>query len=393
MIDTATALELVLLHGSKQTEIIEISLKDALDHVLAEDVISRIDLPPFRQSAMDGYALSNTNSLTYSLIGEIQAGDSVNPNLKIGEAVRIFTGAPVPDTANVVVMQEKVVISGDTILVNGSLVSDMNIRTKGEQIKIGDIALNKGTIVKGVHIGFLASLGVVKVRVYKKPSIAIVVTGNELVRPGSVLSYGEIYESNGAMLTSVLEELGYNRTTVIAIKDDLNKTIKTLKDTINDYDIMIVTGGVSVGDYDFVGKALEVIGVQKIFHGVKQKPGKPLFFGKKERTSIFGLPGNPAAALTCFYIYVYPLLKKYEGAQQVNLTSVTLPLLNDYTVLGSRAQFLKARLQGSGVEVLTGQSSAMVKSIVEANVLVFLPEHSSNKKKGENVKTILLPNK
>lgn len=393
MIDTTTALELVLLHGSTGSKTKEIELKDALDHVLAEDLISNIDMPPFRQSAMDGYALHSNNSNRYTLVGEVQAGTSANPNLKAGEAVRIFTGAPVPDAANVVVMQEKVEIVGDSILVADSLLPNMNIRPKGEQITVGAVALDKGTTIKGVHIGFLASLGVTIITVIEKPSIAIVVTGNELVNPGRALSYGEIYESNGAMLTAVLKELGYNRTTVIAVKDDFDKTKETLQETIGNHDVVIATGGVSVGDYDFVGKALQAIGVQQVFYSVRQKPGKPLFFGKKEQTAIFGLPGNPAAALSCFYVYVYPLLKKYEGAHQVNLSSIILPLLNDYKVIGDRAQFLKARMQGVGVEILGGQSSAMVRAFGDANALVFLPEHTSEVKKGENVKTILLPNK
>jgi len=393
MIDTATALELVLLHGATLVKTIEINLKDALDYVLAEHVISSMDMPPFRQSAMDGYALHTSDSDTYALVGEVQAGDNSNPDLNSGEAVRIFTGAPVPNAANVVVMQERVRVDGHTIKVEELLIANMNIRPQGEQIKVGDIALTKGTTIKGAHIGFLASLGVTKITVREKPSIAIVVTGNELVNAGTVLSYGEIYESNGAMLTAVLSELGYRNTVVITIKDDYERTKKILGETINNHDVVIVTGGVSVGDYDFVGKALHAIAVQEVFYKVRQKPGKPLFFGKKGETAIFGLPGNPAAALSCFYIYVYPLLKRCEAADQLNLLSILMPLLSDYTVNGDRAQFLKARMQGAGVEILGGQSSAMVRAFGDANALVFLPEHTSEVKKGENVKTIILPNK
>ena len=391
MIDVHTAQDLVLKHSSMSSEILEVNLNDALDFVLAKTIISEIDMPPFRQSAMDGYALNLSDDTTYKLVGEIKAGDNANPILSAGEAVRIFTGAPVPDSANAVIMQEQVSVQGNQIITQMPLVSQMNIRPKGEQIKPSAIALEKGTKIKGAHIGFLASLGVTKVLVFNKPSIAIVVTGNELISPGNPLSYGEIYESNGAMLSAVLSELGYTKTSIITVPDDYDSTKNTLEKAIKNHDIVIVTGGVSVGDYDFVGKALISIGVKEIFYKVKQKPGKPLFFGKKDTVSIFGLPGNPAAALSCFYIYVYPLLKKSEGSINPQLTRISMPMATDYVVKGSRAQFLKAKLQDDGVQILQGQSSAMVRAFGDANALVFLPEDSSELKKGDQVKTILLP--
>ncbi len=393
MIDVKTAEDLVLKHSSISSKILKVNLKDSLDFVLAEDVVSDIYMPPFRQSAMDGYALQVSDAINYNVIGEIKAGDNNNPSLNIGEAVRIFTGAPVPDTANAVIMQEKVQVQGSQIITQIPLAIEMNIRPKGEQIKQGDIALVKGTKIKGAHIGFLASLGITKVTIYDKPSIAIVVTGNELIAPGTPLSYGEIYESNGAMLFAVLKELGYTKISIITVPDNYDHTKNTLEEAINTHDVVIVTGGVSVGDYDFVGKALNDIGVKEIFYKVKQKPGKPLFFGKKDEVSIFGLPGNPAAALSCFYIYVYPLLKKSEGAINTNLLSISTPLLTDYMVKGNRAHFLKARIQEDGVQILEGQSSAMVRAFGAANALVFLPENTTEIIKGQKVKTILLPTK
>lgn len=393
MIDVKTAQELVLLHSSTTAKTVEIDLNNALDYVLAKDVISEIDMPPFRQSAMDGYALNVWDDITYRVIGEVKAGDNNNFKLNAGEAVRIFTGAPVPDTVNTVIMQEKVAVDGNQITIDANVNRNINIRPKGEQIQVNDIALSKGTTIKGAHIGFLASLGVTTITVYKKPSIAVVVTGNELVTPGNVLSYGEIYESNGAMLTAVLKELGYLKNTMVAIKDDYDSTKRVLKETIEQHDVVIVTGGVSVGDYDFVEKALNEIKVEEIFYKVKQKPGKPLFFGKKGQTSVFGLPGNPAAALSCFYIYVYPLLKRSEGAINTQLQRILIPMVSDYTVKGDRAQFLKAKIGEDGVKILEGQSSAMVRAFGEANALVFIPENSTEIKKGQAVITILLPNK
>ncbi len=392
MIDTTTALEMVLSHGAVSKKIIEVDLMDALGFVLANDLNSPIDMPPFRQSAVDGYAVSSWQGDTYTLIGEIQAGAGKNLKLNPGEAVRIFTGAAVPDSATAVMMQEKVTANTKHIRLEMPVHPEMNIRPQGEQIKNGDEALASGTLIKGAHIGFLAGLGITKVCVNQKPSIAVVVTGNELVSPGIPLPYGKIYESNGIMLKAVLCELGYRNATVVRIVDDYEETKCVLQETISNYDVVVITGGVSVGDYDFVGKALLAIGVEQIFYKVKQKPGKPLFFGKKQDTSIFGLPGNPGAALTCFYIYVYPLLKTYEGANKVNLSSLSMPILFDYAASDNRAQFLKARIKDTDVEILDGQSSAMVRAFGEANALVFLPEESAELKKGTPVKTILLPN-
>lgn len=392
MIDIATAQVLVEKHSSRISQSSVVGIEEALGFVLSEDVVSTIDMPPFRQSAMDGYALNVGNSNSYRLVGEVKAGDNSNLLLNAGEAVRIFTGAPVPDTANTVVMQEKVSTNDRQISVEGEVKIDINIRPKGEQIKAGDVALEKGTIIKGADIGFLTSLGVTTVKVCRKPSIAIVVTGNELVRPGNSLAFGEIYESNGIMLKSVLSELGYKTVSTLSVEDDYESTKSILQEAIDNHDVVVVTGGVSVGDYDFVSKALNAIGVEEVFYKVKQKPGKPLFFGKKGEKSIFGLPGNPAAALSCFYIYVYPLLKRCQGASITSLQRILMPLKEAYTVKGTRAQFLKAKVSEMGVLVLDGQSSAMVRAFGEANALVFIPEHISQIDKGEKVTTILLPN-
>ncbi|MFT6995543.1 MAG: molybdopterin molybdotransferase [Maribacter sp.] len=393
LISIQTAQDLVLKHSSISSELIAMNLNESLDFVVAKDIFSEIDMPPFRQAAMDGYALKISNNKAYTVIGEVKAGVDANPTLKEREAVRIFTGAPVPDTANAVIMQEKVSVQGNEVCTQMSLIAEMNIRPKGSQIKRGAIALEKGTKIKGAHIGFLASIGVTRLIVYAKPSIAIVVTGNELKAPGTPLEHGEIYESNGVMLSAVLNELGYSKTSRITVADNYKQTKDALKKAIQNNDIVLVTGGVSVGDYDFVGKALKAIGVKEIFYKVKQKPGKPLFFGKMGNVSIFGLPGNPAAALSCFYIYVCPLLKKSEGATHTQLLTILMPIASDYMVKGDRAQFLKARIEDANVQILDGQSSAMVRAFGAANALIFIPENSTKIKKGTPVKTILLPTK
>lgn len=391
MIDVKRALECVEQNSSVISTTQEIDMREALGFVLAEDAISTIDMPPFNQSAMDGYALHMSNDNSYRVIDEVKAGDAHHPSLEAGEAVRIYTGAAVPETANTVIMQEKVSRDGSHISIDGAVEDNLNIRPKGEQIQKGDIALQKGVRLSGAHLGFLATLGITKVRVYNKPSIAIVVTGNELVSIGQALSKGKIYESNSLMLQAVLNEIGYDDITLATIKDDFNRTKDVLQETIEQHDLTIITGGISVGDYDFVGSALKTIEVEELFYKVNQKPGKPLFFGKKGSKSVFALPGNPAAALSCFYIYVYPLLKRAEGALDTELQRIELPMASNYNVKGARAQFLKAQVSKNSVEILQGQSSAMLRAFGVANALVYLPEDSGQIKKGELVTTILLP--
>lgn len=212
-------------------------------------------MPPFRQSAMDGYALHRHDDLSYKLIGEVKAGDGHEPELKKGEAVRIFTGAPVPDSANAVIMQEKVVVNGKSITILEQIPLEHNIRPLGEQVKAGAIALKKNTKLTPAAIGYLLSLGITEVSVYKKPSIAIVTTGNELVEPGQDLPHGKIYESNSKMLLSALYNLKFYDVTLYTVEDNYPKTVEKLNAVINTNDLVIITGGISVGDYDFVGKA------------------------------------------------------------------------------------------------------------------------------------------
>lgn len=391
MITIEKAQDLVLKNSSITSKIVEVNLRHALGFVLAKDVVSTIDMPPFRESAMDGYALNIVNGAYYQVIGEIKAGDNINPVLGQGEAVRIFTGAPVPDTANTVIMQERVRTRGGVFVAQMPLEKQKIIRSKGEQIKQGQIAAERGDKIKGADIGFLTSLGVTKVKVYEKPSIAILVTGNKLKASGTTLGYGEIYESNSAMLSAVLRELGFAKTFTTRILDDYHGLKINFEKAIDEHDVVIATGGVSVGDYDFVRKVLKDIGVKEIFYRVNQKLGKPLFFGKKNTISIFGLPGNPLAALSCFYSFVNPLLKKSEGAVDTNLLNFFMPSLHNYVVRGDRAQYIKATIKENGVQILEGHGFAMTGAFGGANALVFLPENTTNIKKGQLVKTILLP--
>lgn len=376
----------------QKTEVIHtVSISKALGYVLARDILSPIDMPPFRQSAMDGYALGSTLEKTFTLIGEVKAGDDTDPELKPGEAIRIFTGAPVPSGAKTVIMQEKVEIQNDKVLLQENAAPNANIRPIGEQIQKQETALEQGSVITAAGIGYLASLGITHVNVYKKPSIAIIATGNELVAPGQILKHGEIYESNSIMFSAALAKSGFTDISYFKVEDAYDITLALLENTIELYDVVIISGGISVGDYDFVGKALRALQVEEIFYKVKQKPGKPLYFAKKSGTTIFALPGNPASSLSCFYVYVLPALLKISGQKNCDLKRSTAIATNTYTKKGERAEFLKALTQKDTVTILDGQASSMLRSFAMANAMVYLPEEITEVKIGDDIQVIHLP--
>jgi len=369
---------------------IQMNLSKALGYVLAEDITSPIDMPPFPHSAMDGYAVKLNGTNTFNLVGEVKAGDGHEPQLNQGEAIRIFTGAPVTASADLVVRQEDCNVVENVLEVNPLPKTGANIRPKAEQTVSGDIALRKGQAINAAAIGYLATLGVTEVSVFPKPKVAILVTGNELVAPGQELNYGQIYESNAIMLQSALTNYGIEQSDVYRVKDDYESTRDELSKMLSSYDVILCSGGISVGDYDFVGKALIELDVKEIFYKIKQKPGKPLFFGKKENALVFALPGNPAAALTCFNVYVIKALNLLTGKRPQGLVRIKKNITTDFSRKGDRAQFLKGSICGNEVAIMEGQSSAMLHTYALSNTLVFIPLEMTSVKKGEPVECILI---
>ncbi|WP_427874632.1 molybdopterin molybdotransferase MoeA [Flavobacterium sp. MMS24-S5] len=387
MIKVEEAIAIIEANSTKMP-LKSIPVSKALGYVLAEKVISPINMPPFRQSAMDGYAFKHGIRHQYDIVGISQAGDHSNFKLKPTEAVRIFTGAYVPNDADTVVMQEHVMASEDSILIAKMPEAFANVRNKGEQIKANDVVFEANTLITPAAIGFLACLGITEITVYKKPKVAILVTGNELVKPGKKLSKGKIYESNSLMLQAALQTIGINKIKVHTVKDNLKATKKALQSILKKNDIVLISGGISVGDYDFVKEALLKNGVEELFYKINQKPGKPMFFGSKKDTLIFALPGNPASSLTNFYIYVYSAVKNRMGFSNTHLSKIVRKLDNDIINNTGKTLFLKALYNETSVEILDGQSSAMLNSFAVANGLVMVPEDVENIKKGESV-TIL----
>ena len=389
MISIKEALARVKKNTAKLNSV-NVDLLNALGSVLSESIQSPINMPPFDQSAMDGYALGG-DALVYTVITEIQAGASVTGKcLSHGEAARIFTGAMIPEGTISIAKQEIVKRNGETIRLLEDVREGTSIRKKGEELAINEIAIAKGTYLNPAAIGFLSGLGFQEVNVYRKPKIAIIVTGNELTKPGEKLLPGRIYESNSATLTAVLKNAGFD-SSLVTVKDDFNSTKETIGNAIDQNDVVIITGGISVGDYDFVGRAFKELHVEEVFYKGKQKPGKPLFYGKKGAKSIFALPGNPAAVLTCYYMYVLTAIKSLIGMSNPMLEEREVAILHDFTKKGDRAHFLKAHIKPEGVEVHAGQSSAMLSSFVEANSLIYLSEEDGEIKKGDIVLVYILP--
>lgn len=364
---------------------------EAAGLVLAKDLVSPVDMPPFNQSAMDGYALKLWDQQSYQVVDEVKAGDGHNPELQPGEACRIFTGAAVPDSANAVVMQEHTIRKDLELVLTQPVKAGANIRPLGEQIRQGEKALPKGTPLSSAAIGFLFSLGIESVRVFKKPSVAILTTGSELLKAGQPLTRGKVYDSNGPMLSAALNELGYAAEN-FETRDDYEPTRDLIARLLDQYDLLLISGGISVGDYDFSGKALKELGTRQIFYKVNQKPGKPLFFGRYKNVPVLALPGNPASALICFYVYAVPLLRAMSGASSNGLRRLRLKSKSGVSLKGSRAQFLKARVLRDEVEILDAQSSAMLSSFSLANALVYVKDCPVDINPGDLLEVICLPN-
>lgn len=384
-----------LLFGRiEKSKPIELSLKDAFGFVLSGDILTPIDLPLFDASSMDGYAIASSDILEqreFEVVGEIKAGDGSVYELKPGQALRIFTGASIPASADGVVIQEKVELKNGSIYLKEEFRKGAFIRKKGSQIKRGELALNKETLLNPACIGLLASLGIEKIIVYKKPDVSIIVTGDEIVSPGRNLKAGEIYEANSYTIQAALQQMRINISSVNSVCDDRSQLKNIVEESLHSSDVVLISGGISVGKYDYVLEVMNELNVETIFYKVSQKPGKPLYAGKINGKYIFALPGNPASALVCFYEYVYPSIRKMYGVENASLVIENLKLLQDITKNEDRALFIRAKKTDEGVLPLDGQDSAMLRSFAEADVLIYVDRDRIDIKQGEIVEVHLLP--
>ncbi len=366
----------LLMQTCKKGKISEVNLAEGLNLVLAEDVNSPIDVPSFDNSAMDGYALKfGEETKIWKLRGEIQAGDTSDYEVVSGEATRIFTGAKMPEGADTVIQQELIQIEGGKLVYNhDKITTGSNVRLKGAQCKAGDQILKKGTKVTSGVIGLLASVGISKIKCYLPPVVAYIVTGNELKEVGQPLKSGEIYNSNGPMLDALLKETGINDVITLKAEDEKESLQRAIDRALKDADILILSGGISVGDYDFVKECLANSGVEDLFYKIKQRPGKPMYAGTKGDQMVFALPGNPASVLSCYVQYVKPCLQNIMGKEDAWEPDRILPLLEEVKKKPGFTFFMKAKKEDGEVRILTGQQSFNLQAFSTADCLVELEE-------------------
>ncbi|WP_367864738.1 gephyrin-like molybdotransferase Glp [Pedobacter sp. WC2423] len=374
-----------------------VPLAMAAGYTLHTDVYARTAIPAFEQSSMDGYAIrfeERENALT--LNGEMQAGTENQAVLWPGQAARIFTGAPLPAGADTVVMQEKVkVADGILTILDTAFAEGAHVRNKGAETQQGSLAIQKDCFLTPAAIGFLAGIGETEVEIYGIPSVGIIITGKELQQPGNDLAFGQVYESNSYTLTAALQQAQITKLKVYTADDNLDELTLVLQQALQNHEVVLLTGGVSVGDYDFVISAAARSGITTIFHRIKQKPGKPLYFGKKGDQVIFGLPGNPSSVLSCFYQYVLPGLRKmynYNGKGQFNaLQTREAVLTHDYHKASGLTHFLKAYFEEEKVTPLSAQESFRMSSFAQANCMIELEEEETIFTAGTKVKIYLFP--
>lgn len=380
----------ILSENSERWKKTLVSLQKSRGRILAEDIHSPIDVPSFDNSAMDGYAMEfDQQRNEWELDGVIPAGDTSAKEVKKGKAVRIFTGAKIPAGADTVIQQELIERdekSGTITYLQDKIIRGSNVRLKGSQCKKGDLILKEGTLITPGAIGLLASVGVAEVKVYSPPTVSYIITGDELKEVGTSLKEGEIYNSNGPMLQALLADIGIRQTTEYKATDDKEELQQKINKALEKHDVLLLSGGISVGDYDFVKECLANAGVKELFYKIKQRPGKPMFAGKKDKKWIFALPGNPASVLSCFNQYVKPFLKFMMGHEDVWRHDRVLALREDQRKKPDFTFFLKGRAEGDKLTILGGQQSFNLQAFSTANCLVELDEKSELVKAGTPVK-------
>ncbi len=392
MIPYAEAIDIICQRTQALTSTIK-PISDTLGLVLAEDIYSPIDIPGFDQSAMDGYALCLGNEAvkpSYLIGGEVAAGDAPGEVIDTNIAIRIFTGASVPKGFDTVVMQEKTRIENGNLFITDDLVTlGQNVRLQGAEIKTGTLALPKGSFLAPASIGYLAGMGISEVSVFPKPKVTLIITGNELKQPGELLDYGQVYDANSYTLTAALRQKGISDIQVVWVKDELETLSETLMVALEKSDLVLLTGGISVGKYDFVLESTQKNEVDVQFYKVKQRPGKPIYFGTKDKTLVFGLPGNPASVLTCFYVYVSMAIDLLSNHQKQTWTKATL--MEPYTKTNGLTHFLKGHYADGLVKFLGGQESFRLSSFAEANCLIRIDESATILAAGSAVDILLIP--
>jgi molybdopterin molybdotransferase len=371
-----------------------VPLAVAPGRVLAEAARSAIDLPPFASSAMDGFAVrADDTPGRLPVVERIAAGRPATRGLAAGEAMAIATGGVVPEGADAVVPIEHVVEDGDAIEVASRLERGSHVRPRGGDLAAGDLVVGAGTLVRPAEIGALAAAGVGDVVCTRQPLAAVVSTGTELRRPGESLELGQIFEANGVMLAAALASAGAVVTPPESVADD-EAGHRSILERGLEADVLVTSGGVSVGPHDLVRKIEAELGVEEVFWKVAVKPGKPISFGVHDRTLVFGLPGNPVSSLVCFELFVRPAVLALQGAREPGPAFAPGELAAAVRRNPERDEFLRARLRADGervlLEPLTGQESHMIARAAAADALVLAPRGNGELASGTTVRYLPL---
>ena len=377
MISVTEALEKLFLIA-KVTPVETVELKKCLGRVLAKPLESTRSNPPFPSSAMDGYAINKANlksGAEFKVIGESAAGHSYPKKINKNEAVRIFTGSRVPDGANLVLMQEDVEADKKFIIVKENFDKKSNIRLEGSDFSKG-YKVKTPLILGAKEISLLAAMNFAHLSVRKKPTVAIISTGDELVFPGESPKPDQIIASNAYGIAALCKECGAEPR-ILPIAQDNLKSIEYIIGLAQDADLIITIGGASVGKYDLINEATNKFGVDKSFHKVAMRPGKPLMAGKLNETALVGLPGNPVSALVCGYVFIRPLIQAMLGLEKKSAPRLVAPCSTSLPKNGPREHYMRAVLLPNGyLEPVENQDSARLALLCDADALLIRAAHA-----------------
>ncbi|MCK4743178.1 MAG: molybdopterin molybdotransferase MoeA [Sulfuriflexus sp.] len=388
MLTTDEAIQF-LLERSKVTEQVEtIKILDALDRVLAQSITSTLNVPPLDNSAMDGYVtrfsdLNSDGETTLAISQRIAAG-YVGDKLEEGTAARIFTGAPVPEGADTIIMQEQCQQQDDTVVISGKINKGDHIRRAGEDIVQGSEVMSIGQKLRPQDMGLIASVGIDEIKVFKNITVAIFSTGDELLMPGEAVRPGKIYNSNRYTLTGMLQKVGCDIIDLGCIPDDLDATVTAMEKAAEQADLIMTTGGVSVGEEDYIKIAIDKLGSIEMWR-VAMKPGKPVAFGEVSKTPFIGLPGNPVSVFVTFCLFARPVIRTMQGCSEVLPRKMQVTSGFDWARKGPRREFVRGQLvmdeQGQQrAQTYSSQSSGVLTSTTWAQGLIEIPENTSFEK-------------
>jgi molybdopterin molybdotransferase len=357
-----------------------VEIMGALGRVLAEPIVARATIPPWPNSSMDGYALraqdTNGEPVELAVVGRIIAGAMPSRGLGAGESMRIFTGAPLPEGADAVVPQEDVAASGDRVTVRGRIAPGAYVRRAGEDVRAGDVVVKPGGVIGAAEVGLLATLGYAQVRVYRRPRVAILSTGNELADLGSQPGPAQIPNTNTYSLMAQVIEAGGEPVNVGVAPDQLEAITERVRWGLAASDLLVTSAGVSVGELDLVREALERGGAELHLWQVSMRPGKPITFGTRGDRPVFGLPGNPVSAMVTFELFVRPALRRMAGAEMIDRPRLRARALERIANPGSRRGYLRVTLtagaDGYGARLTGEQGSAILRSMVLADGLAIV---------------------